>query len=186
MGRIGSVVVSKAEEGEISDSESVEEITKQDFVKDSGYSRARADGGGCWIKYNPAGYASTLANYAWLQAVKNKPLTDPCLGVGRMAPAPAAAAVTETVILDSGDEDEKEEGELEEGEIDGDVSGGENPLEMVASESSEEEDVVAAQVSLVESESDKMAEDFELLKKTKSVEEVFVTLIETERVDKYV
>lgn len=184
MGRIGSVVVSKVEEGEISDSESVEEITKQDFVKDSGYSRARADGGGCWIKY-PAGYASTLANYAWLQAVKNKPLTDPCLSVGRMASAPAAASVTETVILDSGDEDEKEEGELEEGEIDGDVSGGENPSEIVASESSEE-DVVAAQVSQVESESDKIAEDLELLKKTKSVEEVFVTLIETKRVDKYV
>lgn len=185
MGRIGSVVVSKVEEGEISDSESVEEITKQDFAKDSGYSRARADGGGCWIKY-PAGYASTLANYAWLQAVKNKPLTDPCLSVGRMAsaPAPAAAAVTETVILDSGDEDEKEEGELEEGEIDGDVSGGENPSEIVVSDSSE--DVVAAQVAQVESESDKMAEDFELLKKTKSVEEVFVTLIETKGVDKYV
>ncbi|CBI35661.3 unnamed protein product, partial [Vitis vinifera] len=114
--------IEDVEEGEISDSASVEEISEEDFNKQEvrvlREAKPKADTR-VWTmrdlqdlyKYHQAcsGYTPRLYNLAWAQAVQNKPLNDIFV-----------------IIDDSGDEmdvkmddvSEKEEGELEEGEID--------------------------------------------------------------------
>ncbi|KAJ7945602.1 RNA polymerase II C-terminal domain phosphatase-like 3 [Quillaja saponaria] len=138
--------VEDVEEGEISDSVSVEEITEEDFnkqeVKYSKETKSPKEDTRVWAvhdlynKYPTIchGYASGLYNLAWAQAVQNKPLNDifvmevdPNDKSKRPSFSPSVNAkdVDKVVIVDSGDEMdikvvdvEKEEGELEEGEID--------------------------------------------------------------------
>ncbi|KAK2636894.1 hypothetical protein Ddye_031686 [Dipteronia dyeriana] len=156
------------EEGEISDTESVEEISEEDFKKqevvkvvkefskpNSRGEAAAATASRVWTmqdlyhKYsNYRSATSGLVNFAWAQAVQNKPLNEIMImdvdndeGSKRSSPSSSVASVNsgvrddnkkqaeKVVIDDSCDEveevvvvvnvdDEKEEGELEEGEID--------------------------------------------------------------------
>ncbi|CAL8993577.1 unnamed protein product [Prunus brigantina] len=84
-------VVEDVEEGEISDSTSVEEISEEDFVKQEKQEakvppmESKSNGGDAsrvWTMrdiYNYPGfrgYGSGLANLAWAQAVQNKPLNE--------------------------------------------------------------------------------------------------------------
>lgn len=149
------------EEGEISDAGSVEEISKEVFknqevvvkTESKGVVAAAAAAGAVtgskvwkmqdlYTKYQKKyrGYPQTgLVNFAWAQAVQNKPLNEVVMmefdhedGVNRSS-SPSSSVnmsggVEKVEIDDSGDEfdgrvvvlvdDEKEEGELEEGEID--------------------------------------------------------------------
>lgn len=137
--------IEDVEEGEISDTASVEEISEEDFNKQDVrvLKEAKSKGDGrVWTmqnlrdlyKYHQAcsGYASRLYNLAWAQAVQNKPLNDIFVlddeeskrsSSSRDDNNPSPAKV---IIDDSNDEvdvkmedmSEKEEGELEEGEID--------------------------------------------------------------------
>ncbi|KAB2634604.1 RNA polymerase II C-terminal domain phosphatase-like 3 [Pyrus ussuriensis x Pyrus communis] len=135
-------VVEDVEEGEISDSTSVEEVSEEDFVKLEKQQEVKvvSKSNGGWTMrdiYNYPGfrgYRSGLVNLAWAQAVQNKPLNqllqmnDPDGKLKQSSSSPSvissersnAKEVDGVVIVDSGDEmdAEKEEGELEEGEID--------------------------------------------------------------------
>lgn len=87
---VGGVVGEDVEEGEISDSASVEEISEEDFnkqdvAKDSDSKPPNKAGGGdgrVWTindLYNYSGfrgYTSGLYNLAWARAVQNKPLNE--------------------------------------------------------------------------------------------------------------
>ncbi|KAL7197184.1 hypothetical protein ACSBR1_037079 [Camellia fascicularis] len=86
MGREECQTVEDVEEGEISDSASVEEISEEDFIKQetskvSGNSES-AEKPRVWTmrdlyKYQVSrNYASGLYNFAWAQAVQNKPLDE--------------------------------------------------------------------------------------------------------------
>ncbi|CAI0381407.1 unnamed protein product [Linum tenue] len=137
--------VGDVEEGEISDNESVEEISeevfrKQDVVASSPNkeSKPKDPDTRVWTmndlyKYQMGGgYVAGLYNLAWARAVKNTPLDDPIVKVEEdnskrpLSPSSSAASLNSSgkggkkidkiIIDDSGDE--KEEGELEEGEID--------------------------------------------------------------------
>lgn len=137
--------VEDVEEGEISDSTSVEEISEDDFVKQEAKvlnSNGGGDAARVWTMrdlYNYpgfCGYRSGLVNLAWAQAVQNKPLNELFVmdvdsdekskqqqqrsSSSLHVNSGNAKAVDKVVILDSGDEMDvdKEEGELEEGEID--------------------------------------------------------------------
>ena len=142
----GSIKMEDVEEGEISDTASVEEISKDDFnkqevvvVKETPSSTANNN---CkqkvWTvrdlyKYQVGGgYMSGLYNLAWAQAVQNKPLNELFVeveldGCSKNTSVNRSNEDKRTVVIDdSGDEMdvvkvidiEKEEGELEEGEID--------------------------------------------------------------------
>lgn len=137
--------VEDVEEGEISDSTSVEEISEDDFVKQEAKvlnSNGGGDAARVWTMrdlYNYPGfrgYRSGLVNLAWAQGVQNKPLNELFVmdvdsdekskqqqqrsSSSLPVNSGNAKAVDKVVILDSGDEMDvdKEEGELEEGEID--------------------------------------------------------------------
>ncbi|XP_068665670.1 RNA polymerase II C-terminal domain phosphatase-like 3 [Aristolochia californica] len=136
MARDGPLLIDDMEEGEISDSESVEEISEQDFVHEAGALKPKAELMD-WMRLS-GNYSGNLANLAWMQAVKNKPLADIFVKEDVSAEGNVRTsdrAVTDdqkglpdkkneksmdcvvNVSDDSGDEVEKEEGELEEGEL---------------------------------------------------------------------
>jgi RNA polymerase II C-terminal domain phosphatase-like 3/4 len=142
--------VEDVEEGEISDTASVEEISEEDFNKpdvvkgnnnsDKVKSGSAAAGGDSRVwavqdlysKYPTIcrGYASGLYNLAWAQAVQNKPLNDIfVMELDSDSNVNANSNNSSNNDADSNrplkevvvvDDDDKEEGELEEGEIDGD------------------------------------------------------------------
>ncbi|KAL1539227.1 protein-serine/threonine phosphatase [Salvia divinorum] len=131
------------EEGEISDSASVEEISEEDFnikqtspqpppkfaVNSSNVSAANNNTGGGsgarvltmrdLYKYqiSPKTSYSGLYNLAWAQAVNNKPLGDVFVMM-EDGSNDNSNSDNNRVVIDVEDDDEKEEGELEEGEID--------------------------------------------------------------------
>lgn len=128
----------EVEEGEISDSASLEEISEADFMKqDAKGAAAVGEGGGpkvenarVWTmqdlyKYQiKRGYTSGLHNLAWAQAVKNKPLNEVLDmeidkdGEERTGDGSSMKGATKVAIDESSDEVlEKEEGEIEEGEF---------------------------------------------------------------------
>ncbi|MQM21786.1 hypothetical protein Taro_054831 [Colocasia esculenta] len=128
-GRVGGEV----EEGEIS-SDSVEEISEEDFKQQDFPSRPSGRSGRSWMgdprQYAilQRNYASNLYNFAWAQAVQNKPLGNfmfeevtPGGKPGSEEPAGVPAKEDICNVMDSSEEsngqEEKEEGELEEGEI---------------------------------------------------------------------
>ncbi|XP_068656470.1 RNA polymerase II C-terminal domain phosphatase-like 3 [Aristolochia californica] len=136
MARDGPLLIDDMEEGEISDSESVEEISEQDFVHDAGALKPKGEPMD-WMRLS-GNYSGNLANLAWMQAVKNKPLAEIFVkedvrAEGTVRTSDRAVTddqkgfadkknVTSMVCVvnvsdDSGDEVEKEEGELEEGEL---------------------------------------------------------------------
>ncbi|KAJ0779973.1 putative protein-serine/threonine phosphatase [Helianthus annuus] len=125
------LLVLDVEEGEISDSAPVEEISADDFaaknpVRDVSKASAADELNRqqqVWtmqdlVKYQKEykmsrNYAPGLYNFAWAQAVQNKPLDDYLTNVN------ADKKLDGKIVVDSsGDDSEKEEGELEEGEID--------------------------------------------------------------------
>ncbi|KAJ4847068.1 hypothetical protein Tsubulata_015754 [Turnera subulata] len=144
MAKVGNQL--DVEEGEISDTASVEETSEQDFdkqeeeeevviVKEKEKEKEKAAAKlpkdtRVWTmrdlyKYQlGGGYVSGLYNLAWAQAVQNKPLNDlfvemePPPEENSKRPSPASSANSGA---GAGDDDEKEEGELEEGEIDLDL-----------------------------------------------------------------
>ncbi|XP_047958266.1 RNA polymerase II C-terminal domain phosphatase-like 3 [Salvia hispanica] len=128
------------EEGEISDSASVEEISEEDFnikqpspqpppkfaVNPSNVSNNTSGGSGARVltvrdmyKYqiSPKTSYSGLYNLAWAQAVNNKPLGDVFVMM-EDGSTDNSNSDSNRVVIDVEDDDEKEEGELEEGEID--------------------------------------------------------------------
>ncbi|KHN47532.1 RNA polymerase II C-terminal domain phosphatase-like 3 [Glycine soja] len=157
------------EEGEISDTASVEEISAEDFNKQdvkllNNNNKPNGSDARVWAvhdlysKYPTIcrGYASGLYNLAWAQAVQNKPLNDIfVMEVDSDANANsnrnssnrlASVAVNpkDVVVVDV----DKEEGELEEGEIDADAEPeGEAESVVVAVSDSEKLDDVKMDVS---------------------------------------
>ncbi|CAJ1838307.1 unnamed protein product [Sphenostylis stenocarpa] len=147
--------VEDVEEGEISDTASVEEISEADFnkqdIKVNNNNKPNGSDARVWAVHDlyskyPTfcrGYASGLYNLAWAQAVQNKPLNDIFVmdldsdananSNSNNSNQPASVSVNpkEVVVVDV----DKEEGELEEGEIDAD-----------ADPETEAESVVAASV----------------------------------------
>ncbi|XP_020218578.1 RNA polymerase II C-terminal domain phosphatase-like 3 [Cajanus cajan] len=134
--------VEDVEEGEISDTASVEEITEEDFNKqdvkvNNNNNKPNGSDARVWAvhdlysKYPTIcrGYASGLYNLAWAQAVQNKPLNDIFVmeldsdgnanSNSNNSNRPSSGSVNskEVVMVDV----DKEEGELEEGEIDADA-----------------------------------------------------------------
>lgn len=134
------------EEGEISDTASVEEITEDDFNnQDLNVTKRKGDARFWAVRdlYNKypsicRGYASGLYNLAWAQAVQNKPLNDIFVmeidsnhNSSRSSPSLNAKGTLNTkekeVDNDLMDDCvqvvdvDKEDGELEEGEIDMDA-----------------------------------------------------------------
>jgi len=132
--------VEDVEEGEISDTASVEEISEADFnkqdVKVNNNNKPNGSDARVWAvrdlysKYPTIcrGYASGLYNLAWAQAVQNKPLNDIFVmeldsdanaNGNNNSNRPSSVSVNpkEVVVVDM----DKEEGELEEGEIDADA-----------------------------------------------------------------
>ncbi|KAF5746384.1 putative RNA polymerase II C-terminal domain phosphatase-like 3 [Tripterygium wilfordii] len=129
-----------AEEGEVSESADVEEISALDFIKQENRkveeSKSSKGDSRVWTmqdlyKYRVCGgyVNSGLYNLAWAQAVQNKPLNKVFVEAepdeNSSKPCSSGASVNgkevDKVVIDkSGDEmdAEKEEGELEEGEID--------------------------------------------------------------------
>lgn len=137
--------VEDVEEGEISDTASVEEITEEDFNKqdvkvnnNNNNNKPNGSDARVWAvhdlysKYPTIcrGYASGLYNLAWAQAVQNKPLNDIFVmeldsganansnsnnNLNRLASDSVNSKEVEVVDVD------KEDGELEEGEIDADA-----------------------------------------------------------------
>ncbi|KAI3694128.1 hypothetical protein L1987_77089 [Smallanthus sonchifolius] len=128
------------EEGEISDSDSVEEISEEVFSAKSpairteigvvkkasvGESKQKQQ---LWttqdlVKYQKQyqmsrNYASGLYNFAWAQAVQNKPLDDGNYKIGVKGGDNLNKDKIVVDITGNDDDSEKEEGELEEGEID--------------------------------------------------------------------
>ncbi|KAG9445824.1 hypothetical protein H6P81_011952 [Aristolochia fimbriata] len=136
MAREEPLLIDDMEEGEISDSESVEEISEQDFVHDAGASKSKSEPMD-WMRLS-GNYSGNLASLAWMQAVKNKPLaeifvkenvraegtvrtsdravTDNRIGLADKKNETSVDCVV-SISDDSGDDVEKEEGELEEGEL---------------------------------------------------------------------
>ncbi|XP_065852158.1 RNA polymerase II C-terminal domain phosphatase-like 3 [Euphorbia lathyris] len=138
-----SLKIEDVEEGEISDTASVEEISAEDFNKQEIKvdKESKAKEGRFWTmrdvyKYQMGGrYVSGLYNLAWAQAVQNKPLNElfvevePDENSKRSSPSSSVASANSSsnkdeekkkidkVVIDDSD-DEMEEGELEEGEID--------------------------------------------------------------------
>ncbi|KAF5449255.1 hypothetical protein F2P56_029721 [Juglans regia] len=141
--------VEDVEEGEISDTASVEEITEEDFKKQESITATNTvsskpiAGTRVWTvqdlyQYQVSrGYASSLYNLAWAQAVQNKPLNEIFVMEAEVDPDEKSKqssalpnsnskGIDEMVIdNDNGDDVDvkvvdvdKEEGELEEGEID--------------------------------------------------------------------
>lgn len=137
------------EEGEISDSASVEEISEEDFNitqasqpppppppnnvtatnNSSGGSGPRVWAVRDLYKYQISANTSYsgLYNLAWAQAVVNKPLGDVFVMMGDASDDNNNSSTSNPsqdnvkVVIDVEDDGEKEEGELEEGEIDLDV-----------------------------------------------------------------
>ncbi|OIW17296.1 hypothetical protein TanjilG_22408 [Lupinus angustifolius] len=129
--------VEDVEEGEISDSASVEEISEEDFKKQQDVvkvndNKPKEDStarvwavNDLYTKYPTicSGYASGLYNLAWAQAVQNKPLNDIFVMDVDNSNKLCSSSVKEDVgvngqvVIDL----DKEDGELEEGEIDGDA-----------------------------------------------------------------
>lgn len=134
--------VEDVEEGEISDTASVEEITEEDFNKqdvkvNNNNNKPNGSDARVWAvhdlysKYPTIcrGYASGLYNLAWAQAVQNKPLNDIFVmeldsdgnanSNSNNSNRPSSGSVNskEMGMVDV----DKEEGELEEGEIDADA-----------------------------------------------------------------
>ncbi|XP_061367031.1 RNA polymerase II C-terminal domain phosphatase-like 3 [Gastrolobium bilobum] len=148
LGEMGKEV-EDVEEGEISDTASVEEISEEDFNKqdvvkvnnNNNNNNNKPKGGGgdarvwavhdLYSKYPTIcrGYASGLYNLAWAQAVQNKPLNDIfVMDVDSDASAnsnnsnrSSSCSVNAVKEMVVVDVDDKEEGELEEGEIDADA-----------------------------------------------------------------
>ncbi|KAI7724587.1 hypothetical protein M8C21_015448 [Ambrosia artemisiifolia] len=134
MGNDLLVSVVDAEEGEISDSDSVEEISEEAFAaKNPAVIRSVAESNKrprVWTmqdlvkyqnKYQMArNYAPGLYNFAWAQAVQNKPLDHYLTNLNTDTDTTTVAdnGNAKIVVDLSGDDSEKEEGELEEGEID--------------------------------------------------------------------
>ncbi|KAJ0037615.1 hypothetical protein Pint_23807 [Pistacia integerrima] len=146
------------EEGEISDTASVEEISEEVFNNNQEVvvlkeSKPKGESARVWTMrdlYNKypticRGYASAgLYNLAWAQAVQNKPLNDIFVMdveqdevSKRSSPSSSVASVNskevvkkevDKVVIDDSG-DEKEEGELEEGEIDLDLESVEKVIE---------------------------------------------------------
>ena len=190
---LGGMGIEDVEEGEISDTASIEEISEEDFNKQDVRVLKEAKPKGdtrVWTmqnlrdmyKYHQAcsGYASKLYNLAWAQAVQNKPLNDIFVldedeskrsSSSRDDNNPSPAKV---IIDDSGDEmdvkmedvSEKEEGELEEGEID-----------------SYSESVVKVEGVLDVNEPEIDLKERELVERVKSIQEALesVTVIEAEK-----
>ncbi|KAK7295619.1 hypothetical protein RJT34_18530 [Clitoria ternatea] len=133
--------VEDVEEGEISDTASVEEISEEDFnkqevVKENNNEKPKGSDARVWAVHDLyskypnicRGYASSLYNIAWAQAVQNKPLDEILLL--QIDSDANGNNNTNSVRLSSGSENpkdvvlvdvDKEEGELEEGEIDTDA-----------------------------------------------------------------
>lgn len=181
--------VEDVEEGEISDSASVEEISEDDFRKDEsvrilGESRSGQDSNkntrtwavhDLYKKYPSmcGGYAgaSGLYNLAWASAVQNKPLNEMLVMEDGNSKGTSAASSVATGKEGSGDMDVngEEDGELEEGEIDLDS-------EPVQKEVGEEAKVGVSggnNVSNLDSETD-------LEKKLSSVREILGGITATE------
>ncbi|KAJ6307720.1 hypothetical protein OIU76_017504 [Salix suchowensis] len=138
----GGCRMEDVEEGEISDTASVEEISEEDFKKQEDAIGKETPSNNSSQKvwtmrdlYNyqvGGGYVSGLYNLAWAQAVQNKPLNELFVeveldGSSKNTSVNRSNEDKRTVVIDdSGDEMdavkvidiEKEEGELEEGEID--------------------------------------------------------------------
>ncbi|WCJ26747.1 RNA polymerase II C-terminal domain phosphatase-like 3 [Euphorbia peplus] len=113
------------EEGEISDTASVEEISAEDFNKQEIRVDDKPKEGRFWTmkdvyKYQGGRYVSGLYNLAWAQAVQNKPLNELFVEV-EPEETPSSSVKDQVVIDDSDDEMEEGELELEEGEIDKNV-----------------------------------------------------------------
>jgi RNA polymerase II C-terminal domain phosphatase-like 3/4 len=212
MGKDGTKV-EDVEEGEISDTASVEEISEEDFKKQesttmtttttttttttpNNVSSKPKAGARVWTMQDlyeyqvSCGYASSLYNLAWAQAVQNKPLNEffvvekeevgPEEKSKRSSASPNAnpKVVDEVVIDDDSGEEmdvEKEEGELEEGEIDLDSE----PVEKVAQAEGVIDEMVLSNegVSVESSEIDSKEE------RVKSIREALksVTVIEAEK-----
>ncbi|XP_074589475.1 RNA polymerase II C-terminal domain phosphatase-like 3 isoform X1 [Curcuma longa] len=119
----------RAVDGEASDgdsSESLEEISAEDFKQEGGRTgRSRV-----WMGYPMSkNYGPSLYNFAWAQAVQNKPLrldlmpmsagdlTDTVDANGKPQKEEAYDVIVEDSSQEGDVEMEKEEGELEEGEI---------------------------------------------------------------------
>lgn len=204
LGEMGKdeIKVEDVEEGEISDTASLEEITEEDFKKQesttatSKVSSKPKAGARVWTmqdlyKYQVSrGYASNLYNLAWAQAVQNKPLNDifvmeadadPDEKLKRSSASPNqnAKGVDEVVIEDdSGDEMDVKvvDVEKEEGELEeGEIDMDSEPVEKAA----ETEEVKAAVLSSENVESS----DIGLEKRVNSIREALesVTLIEAEK-----
>ncbi|CAL0308321.1 unnamed protein product [Lupinus luteus] len=129
--------IEDVEEGEISDTASVEEISEEDFKKQQDVvkvndNKAKEDSTprvwavqDLYTRYPSicSGYASGLYNLAWAQAVQNKPLNDIFVMDVDNSNKLCSGSVKEDVgmngqvVIDL----DKEDGELEEGEIDGDA-----------------------------------------------------------------
>nr|XP_043638933.1 RNA polymerase II C-terminal domain phosphatase-like 3 [Erigeron canadensis] len=161
MGKEGENNNKLAEEGEISDSGSIEEITEEVFVSannnnnsnnksqsankpeskpNKNVDRSKPRQQQVWtmedlVKYQnkyqmSRNYAPGLYNFAWAQAVQNKPLDDYLTNMNNNNANKEVNVVVDDddddndkiVVMDlSGDGSEKEEGEIEEGEIDLDI-----------------------------------------------------------------
>uniref|UniRef100_A0A2P2KVC0 CPL3 ARM repeat domain-containing protein n=1 Tax=Rhizophora mucronata TaxID=61149 RepID=A0A2P2KVC0_RHIMU len=131
------------EEGEISDTASVEEISEEDFnkqeVKSPRQSKSKDAAARVWTMNDlykfqmGGGYVSGLYSLAWAQAVQNKPLTELFVEVEqtddnskRSSGSPSSSVNSsskeekkvEKVVIDvSGDDDEMDCDEKEEGEL---------------------------------------------------------------------
>ena len=105
------------------------------------------------------GYANSgLSNFAWAQAVQNKPLSE---GLGKEYERRESG---DKIVIEDSD-DEKEEGELEEGEIDLD-SGSTRDVEM------ENESLVVLTSVADEVEDDRVRKERELESKVKMIRDV--------------
>ncbi|CAN4115661.1 unnamed protein product [Withania somnifera] len=168
--------VPDAEEGEISDSASVEEISEDAFnrhdpptkivsssLSNNQNQNQNQNSTRVWTmrdlyKYPISrDYARGLYNLAWAQAVQNKPLDELFIMTTDQSNSKQSANVessadTEKVIIDV-DDDAKEEGELEEGEIDLDaevvVNGGTNNEDFNSVKTSKEASLIREQLQSV-------------------------------------
>lgn len=166
--------VQDAEEGEISDSASVEEISEDAFNKQDPATKIvssnlpnnqnqNQNSTRVWTmrdlyKYPISrDYARGLYNLAWAQAVQNKPLDELFVMTtdksnSKQSADVESSAETEKVIIDV-DDDAKEEGELEEGEIDLDaevvVNGGTNNEDFNSVKTSKEANLIREQLQSV-------------------------------------
>ncbi|KAI9125474.1 hypothetical protein K1719_002892 [Acacia pycnantha] len=163
MGKDHNPKVEDVEEGEISDTASVEEITEEDFNnQDPNLIKQRKSDDRVWAvrdlytKYPNfcRGYASGLYNLAWAQAVQNKPLNEIFVmdldsnQNSNRSSSPSllnAKEITKEKEVDNNPMDgrvevvdvEKEDGELEEGEIDMDAESAEETVILNLDEASD-------------------------------------------------